>query len=123
MESIKKQNELINRFSKNMEEAIANSLECFRVTTLCLEHCLLLGGKYAEPDHIMLLKECAEICQVSTSFMVENSDFTHDVCGICARICDLCGDSCYDLAEHDPIITACMSACKNCAESCRNMEH
>ena len=123
METFKKENEQINRLSINMEEAIQNSLECFRATTYGMEHCLSLGEKYSDQKHITLLKECAEICQITASFMIESSDFAHDVCGICARLCDLCGDSCYDLDPQDPILRACMDACKNCADSCRNMEH
>lgn len=123
METFKEQNEQINRLSINMEEAIRNCLECFRVTTSCLQYCLDRGDRYSDQRNITLLKECADICEIAASFMVESSDFSHDVCGICARICDLCGDSCYDLDSHDPIMKACMTACKNCADSCRNMEH
>ncbi len=67
--------------------------------------------------------ECAEICQLVALFMVENSDFAHDICGVCARICDACGDSCYEIDKDDAEMRACMLACKNCADSCRNMEH
>ena len=123
MESLKEQNEQINRLSINMEDAISNALECHRICTSCLQHCLSVGGKHADQRHVTLMMECAEICRVAARFMIENSDFAHDICGICARICDACGDSCHDLDSMDPMMMACIVACKNCADSCRNMEH
>lgn len=123
MESLKEQNEQINRLSINMEQAISNALECYRATTRCLQYCLSMGGKHSGSHHITLLMECAEICQISARFMVENSDFAHDICGLCARICDACGDSCHEIAAHDFEMQACIRACRNCADSCRNMEH
>ncbi|MBA2404621.1 MAG: four-helix bundle copper-binding protein [Bdellovibrionales bacterium] len=123
MESLKVQNDQINRLSKNMEEAIQNALECGRVATFCLQHCLSMGGKHGEQRHITLLKECSDITKIAISFMIENSDFSHDICGICARICDACADSCHDLDPHDSVMEDCIIACRKCADSCRNMEH
>jgi len=123
METFKEQNQQINRLSINLEEAIRNSFECLKATTLCLQHCLSIGGKHGHIKHITLLKECAEICEITASFMMESSSFSDEVGGICARVCDFCSDSCYELDPHDQIILACMTACKNCADSCRNMEH
>lgn len=123
METLKAQNEEINRLSINMEEAIQHSLECYRVCMSCLQHCLALGGKHSDFRHINLLTECAEICQLASRFMIATSDFAHDICGVCARICDACGDSCHDIDPEDPHMNACMVACRKCADSCRNMEH
>lgn len=123
METLKQENEFINRLSINMEEAISNALECFRITNNCLQHCLSIGDKHADIKHIMLMKQCAELCQVSASFMIEKSDFTHDACGLCAKICDACADSCLEVDSQDAMMNLCVSACRKCAESCRNMEH
>ena len=123
METLKEQNELINRLSVNMEAAIQNALECSRVTQNCLQHCLAEGGKHAEKKHVNLMKECAELCQLSASFMIEGSDFAHDLCGVCARVCDACADSCANVDEEDAMMRLCITACRKSAESCRNMEH
>lgn len=123
METIKQQNEQLNRLSVNAEEAIRNALECYRVCSTCLQHCLALGGKHSEHSHVMLLIECADVCRVTSSFMISTSSFVHDMSGICARLCDACSDSCHDIDPEDPHLNACMVACRRCADSCRNMEH
>lgn len=123
METFKEQNEFINRLSVNMEDAITNAMECFRITTNCLQHCLTMGEKHAEIKHITLMKECAEICQLAASFMIEKSDFAHDLCGVCARVCDACAVSCNEVDSQDAMMKFCITACRKCAESCRNMEH
>lgn len=123
METIKEQNELINRLSVNMEEAISNALECFRLTSNCLQHCLMMGDKHADVKHITLMKQCAELCQLAARFMIEKSDFAHDVCGITAKMCDACADSCLDVDANDAMMNLCVNSCRKCADSCRNMEH
>lgn len=123
MDSIKEQNEFINRLSVNMEETITNAMECFRVTSNCLHHCLLMGEKHADVKHITLMKQCGQICQLSASFMIEKSDFAHDLCGLCAKICDACADSCLEVDSQDAMMKLCVNACRKCADSCRNMEH
>ena len=123
METLKEQNLQINRLSINMEYAIKNALECYRVCSTCLQHCLALGGKHSEHGHITVMIECAQVCQIASSFMIATSDFVHDVAGICARLCDACADSCHDIDPEDPHMVACMVACRQCADSCRNMEH
>lgn len=123
MESLKEENDFINRLSVNSEEAIERSLDCFRVTTNCLQHCLSRGGEHADQRHISLMKECAEISRLTASFMIEKSDFSHDLCGLCAKICDACADSCEEICPEDVMMNLCANACRRCADSCRNMEH
>lgn len=123
METLKEENEFINRLSFNTEEAIERALDCYRVTTNCLQHCLSLGGRHADLQHITLMKECAEICRMSAEFLIEKSEFAHDLCGLCAKICDTTADHCQDIAPNDVMMNLCVTACRNCAESCRNMEH
>ena len=123
METFKEQNNLINHLSVNMEQAIEAALECHRMTLNSLQHCLSLGGKHSDRKHVNLMKECADICQVSASFMIEGSDFAHDICGVCARICDACANHCAVVDDQDAMMKLCITACRKCAESCRNMEH
>jgi hypothetical protein len=89
---------------------------------ICLEtsmHCLEMGGPHAEPSHLRLLRECAEICQTSAYFMLLGSEFDADVCDVCARICDRCAESCDRFT--DDFMKRCADICRRCAESCRNM--
>jgi hypothetical protein len=122
METIKEQNEFINRLSLNMEEAIENCLEAYRVITTTRSYCLKVGGTFAEQRHISLLQDCAELCRLSANFMLSSSDFSHDLCGICARLCESCAMSCEDFTD-DQQLRKCAQICRRCAESCRMMEH
>jgi hypothetical protein len=121
--SLKAQNEEINRLSVNMEDAIQNAMDCSRVVQTCIQHCLSLGNKHAEVGHISVMMDCAEITQLSAKFMISTSDFSHDLSGICARVCEACYDSCQSIDPEDPHMNTCMVACRKCADSCRNMEH
>ena len=97
--------------------------ECHMCHDSCLEtvtHCLQMGGKHAEPNHIRLLMDCAEICQTSANFMLRMSDFHTDTCGVCADVCERCAEDC-DRFGDDEMMQECAESCRSCAESCRNM--
>lgn len=82
-----------------------------------MTHCLAAGGKHVEASHFRLLINCAEICQVSTNFLLSGSAFHQQVCAICAEICDACAKSCEQVGGMDD----CVKACRECAVSCRSM--
>ena len=75
---------------------------------------------HAEPNHIRLMMDCAEICQTSANFMLRGSDLHHLTCAACAEICDRCAADC-DRMSDDPRMAACAEECRRCAESCRQM--
>jgi len=79
-----------------------------------------MGGKHAEPNHIRLFMDCAEICQTSANFMLRMSDFHAQTCGVCADICEQCAADC-DRFVGDEIMQQCAETCRSCAESSRNM--
>ena len=103
-----------------MEKCIEDCLECFKVCTETITHCISMGGKHAKPEHIQLLKDCASICNTSAEFMLGNSAFESQVCGVCAEICERCAEDCEKFGD-DKTMTACAEACRRCAESCREM--
>lgn len=105
---------------KEMEECIQNCLDCYRICLQTVTHCLQMGGKHAAPDHIRLLLDCAEICQISAGFMLRYSDFHGRTCTVCAEVCERCAESCEQFGE-DARMKACAEACRSCAESCRQM--
>jgi len=123
METFKEQNEQINRLSINRDEAIRNALECHRITTLCLQHCLTMSGIHSEQRHITVLKECADLCQITADFMIENSDFSDEICNLCARLCELCAESCFVVDPNDLIMEACISSCRECAASIKGITY
>lgn len=89
----------------------------------CLEtfaqHCLVLGGKHADPDHGQLMLDCADLCQVTGSLLARGSEHHALVCVACASICRMCAESCEGL--DDQVMRRCAAACRRCAEACARM--
>jgi hypothetical protein len=83
-------------------------------------HCLDMGGKHAESSHISMMIDCAEMCNMSTDFMIRNSNMAADVCEKCAEVCDMCAEECRSF-EDDSEMMECADTCEACAESCRTM--
>jgi hypothetical protein len=97
--------------------------ECRNCASICLEtvqHCLKLGGKHAEPAHIRMLMDCAEICQASANFMQRGSPLHMQTCAACAEVCKACAEDC-ERFNDDDMMRACAQACRRCEESCRQM--
>jgi hypothetical protein len=78
------------------------------------------GGEMADPTHIRLLLDCAQICQLSADFMLRLSDHHMMTCRICAEICDACAQACQSFAQ-DEELSQCARICAQCASSCREM--
>jgi hypothetical protein len=81
------------------------------------QHCLRLGGPHAEPAHLTLMADCAQICRTAADFMIRNSPRHGAVCAACAEICTACADDCERVGQMEE----CVKACRLCAESCREM--
>lgn len=107
--------------SASMEQAIQACLEC---QGICLEtsllYCLEVGGKHAEPTHIRLMLDCAEICQTSANFMRRNAELHGAVCAVCEQVCERCAEEC-DAFTDDEKMHRCAEICRTCAAACHNM--
>ncbi len=108
------------RVSPEMQKCIDNCLDCHSVCTETVNYCLQKGGPHAEPNHIRLLLDCAEICQTSADFMLRGSDLHHETCGVCADVCEQCAADCDHFGD-DKVMKACADTCRKCAQSCRQM--
>ena len=94
--------------------------ECAHVCQEALfQHCLPRGGKHAEPEHVTLMADCVEACQVAGNFMARHSRFHSAECAACAEICEACADSCERIG--DEAMKRCADTCRRCAKSCREM--
>lgn len=105
--------------SDEVRECLKDSLDCYQTCTETTIKCLTMGGKHAKYNHINLLIDCTEICSTNADFMLRNSNYYPQTCGITADICDECADSC-DRFDDD-FMKECASVCRRCAESCREM--
>jgi len=105
--------------SVEVQECIKDSLDCYQACTETTVKCLIRGGRHAENEHLNLLMDCARICNTNADFMLRNSTYHPQTCGITADICDECADMC-DRFDDD-YMKECASVCRRCAESCREM--
>lgn len=107
--------------SMSMDECIERCLECAEACEALVPHCLAMGGEHASVAHIRLLMDCADICTLSSRFMIRGSDLHMETCATCAAICDACAKDCERLAGDDQVMRDCALACRRCEESCRAM--
>lgn len=105
--------------SSEVLECIKDSLDCYQACTETTLRCLTMGGIHAEKEHLNLLMDCAKICNTNADFMLRNSSYYPQTCGITADICDECADTC-DRFEED-FMKECARVCRRCSESCREM--
>jgi hypothetical protein len=105
---------------ERMRTCIEECQNCHSVCTETVTHCLQMGGDHAEPNHIRLLLDCAEICQTSANFMLRMSDLHGETCGVCAIVCERCAEDCERFGD-DEMMKQCAEACRSCAQSCREM--
>ena len=108
-----------NFISQEMRNCIDECLECFSKCSETIQHCLVMGGKHAEKNHISLLQACADICQTSARTMLGGAFVHMQVCGACADVCEKCAEDCEAMSEE--FMRECAAVCRSCAESCRRM--
>jgi hypothetical protein len=106
---------------REMQQCIDECLGCHSICLQTVQHCLEMGGRYAEPQHITLLLDCAEICQTSANFMLRGSVHHTRTCAVCAEVCRACEDDCRHMGGDDEAMRQCAEACRRCAESCERM--
>ncbi|MDF2819843.1 MAG: ferredoxin [Clostridiales bacterium] len=103
----------------HMHDALVMSIQDCEATCEHMTHHLKM---MAEDDNFrvtqsILLRDCADICNISARYIVRNSMFSVNIAILCAQICILCGNECakYD----DELSQNCAEVCYNCAEHCR----
>jgi hypothetical protein len=106
--------------NQSMQHCIQVCLECHSICLETIQHCLSKAGKHADPAHIRLLSDCAQICQTSADFMLRGSNIHTDTCEVCAKTCEQCAEDCEQF-KGDPDMKKCADICRQCAESCHEM--
>jgi hypothetical protein len=107
--------------NESMEQCIRDCLACYQECMTCIPHCLSIGGKHSEHRHITLMMECAQLCNMSATLMQLQSEFSAELCQLCARVCDACAESCASIDSEDEMMKRCAEMCRRCAQSCRQM--
>lgn len=98
--------------------------QCWAARHACQQtlytHCLRIGGMHMEEQHVKLMTDCIEICQLTADFMTRNSAHHEALALLCADICEACAKACDRIG--DEAMLRCKKACEACAESCRSVE-
>jgi hypothetical protein len=94
---------------------------CWRTHVMCLEterYCLEKGGMHVMPAHVMLLADCAEMCQKTANSLLRLSSQHAAICVACAQVCDACAQDCEVMAGDERMLL-CARTCRECANHCR----
>lgn len=71
---------------------------------------------------IQLDMECAAICRSASEVMSLGSDYSLELCRICADVCNACAEECDKHAQMGmDHCRQCADACRMCAEACMQM--
>lgn len=96
---------------------------CWQCRTECqkvlFNHCLYEGGAHVEAEHVKVMADCMQACQIAADFMTRNSPLHTFQCEACAAVCDVCAESCAAMDDDD--MQRCAEICRRCAASCREM--
>ena len=110
-----------HELSQAMRSCIDECLGCYAVCEETQSHCIMMGGRHADPQHLKALADCAKACETSANFMLRMSDLHPQVCRVCAEACDRCTRPCEEVDRNDETMRRCVEACRRCGESCRRM--
>lgn len=106
--------------TSQLDNCIHLCLECQDVCQDTLyEHCLEMGGKHVEKEHVKLMEDCIEACQTAANFMKRGSRLHASECEACADICDACAQSCELVGGKEMV--RCAEVCRRCGVACREM--
>jgi hypothetical protein len=108
------------KLSEDMRQCMESCWKCrHECHTALFNHCLVMGGKHVEAEHIKLMTDCIQMCQIAADAMARQSPMHAEICAVCADICDACAESCEGIDS--PEMSHCAEICRKCANDCREM--
>jgi hypothetical protein len=107
--------------TKEMSDCIANCRDCWQRCMETVQHCLTMGGKHAEQQHIALMLTCARMCATSAEAMMLGTAQHAETCRACAALCRACAQDCRRVGAGDDEMQRCAQTCEQCADSCERM--
>ena len=104
-------------------EQYQSCIEACNVCADACDHCAI--ACLAERDVASMARcialdiDCAAICRLAVGYMARGSELAKDICGLCAQVCETCGEECARFQmDH---CKQCAAACRRAAEECRRM--
>ncbi|MEW5783773.1 MAG: four-helix bundle copper-binding protein [Bacillota bacterium] len=101
------------------QRCIDACVKCMQACEQCITSCLQEPDVQARMHCIQVLRDCADICSLSAQWMSRGSTHAHQLCMICADICDACAAECAKFKDRH--CQDCAQFCRDCATECRNM--
>ena len=102
-----------------IDGAIEACLQCLHWCSACVDEALRVDPSLMA-ESIRLCHECAPVCGVCVALLSGNSRFAHQLCGVCADICEACALEC-GKHKHVETMRRCAEACVHCAMTCRKV--
>jgi hypothetical protein len=110
----------MHHISQEMRDCIKLCWDCRNeCQEILFSHCLEMGGKHVEKEHVKLMADCIQACQTAADFMTRDSRLHAAECAACAEICKTCAESCERIGGTE--MQHCAEICRRCADSCREM--
>jgi hypothetical protein len=64
--------------------------------------------KFTNDDKITKInRDCANICWTASQFMSRDSQYSKQICNVCADICETCAKECEQYADMEPLSKMC----------------
>ena len=108
-----------HRAGEAFADCIDRCTDCHQVCVETISAGVQQGGQPAHLLHLRLLMDCATVTDTTRDLMLRSSDFAHQVCGLCAGVCERSAASCERIGGEQ--MQRCADACRRCAESCKKM--
>ena len=77
-------------------------------------HCQDLHLRHRQ---LQLLRDCADVCTLTAKYLARHSSFSKSIAGLCAIICEACGNECARFTDQES--QKCAQICLHCAMECR----
>lgn len=106
--------------SLEMQRGLQALTMCKKTCTTTLSYYLHNNTQDRDLSLMCLLRDCAEMCLMSTNLMIDGSEFMGRTFLICAEMCDRCAAAC-EIYSDDPQMMACAEACHACSQYCSSM--
>lgn len=109
----------MTKISNDQRMCIEACRNCAATCTETLSMCLHEGGEHVQEDHVRVMLDCIEICELSARYMLRNSPRHALTCGVCAEVCYACADDCQLMDES--FMQQCADECRRCSDLCQKM--
>ena len=105
---------------KRFQPCIDACSECATECNHCATSCVQEEHVHHLAKCIQLDLECAAICRSAVEMMSLGSNYSRELCDLCAGICEACAGEC---DKHSDLkhCKACDDVCRNCANECGKM--